>query len=374
MKSLFALSILTVMLVLAGCSDDGSNPVTPVNNPTQDVTLNGRAAVLYINGEDALNASKILLKEFIGQNKDILIALLVVGYSPEEIVQVVRIVYQYDPQLAEDILVAAMGDKTKAQIAELILFGYENFLKMHPEILEHFMQLLQDIDKEVKILKEKYGMQAEEILILLKQYGNDAKAIIEKLIKYYPLAEEEIKKLLVKNNFSEDDIINVLKDIYNRNAKDVFDFLKNNGYKIESILSSLKTKYNLNITELNDILKNSGYDVNYILNRLKELKFSLNDIADLLKDHYNLSPEDIAGYLKNLNANAEQIAQFLKDKYNMSVSQIAVILKDKGFNLGQIASMLKDYFSLALQEIIDILKSIGFSSCDVLNYFGLPCF
>jgi hypothetical protein len=58
MKNLFALSILTVMLVIAGCTDDGSNPVTTINNPTQDVTLNGRAAVLYINGEDVLNAAK----------------------------------------------------------------------------------------------------------------------------------------------------------------------------------------------------------------------------------------------------------------------------------------------------------------------------
>lgn len=168
MKNLKLLTALFAFILLAACSED-KLPTEP-NLPETD-KLNSRSAELYGGGVDAVEAARIIKAEFSFDDNILLKSLYDAGYSAGDITRAIHIAYDYNPRLAETVLVGILTNKTISDVTELILTEYKSELKLKPTDLKYFIRNVDTIERRVIILKESFEKSPAETLELLKFPG-----------------------------------------------------------------------------------------------------------------------------------------------------------------------------------------------------------
>jgi len=162
------------------------------------------------------------------------------GYSAGDVTEAIHLAYDYNPRLAEPILIEIITNKIVSDIAELILAEYTAELKLKPADLKYFIQKVEELESRVLILKDLYDKLPAEILEILKGPGVDVTEIIRLLKNHFSLTEEDIKEIMLNAELTAAEIAGVLKSIYNRTAAEVMQFLTENSYPVNEALGVLK--------------------------------------------------------------------------------------------------------------------------------------
>lgn len=273
----------------------------------------------------------------------------------------------------------------------------------------------------VKVLKKVWGssiQQMEAIVVALKSsYGssitsmkNIATALIEawgsnyyqQIVRALTLAWSGTQNLI--NNIAD-----ILKTKFSLSVESVMAALKHCGfgsYEMAAVMYSkfgaiatdvarfLRDQWSKSASQIATRLRDAGYAAKYITNALQNLGYSIETVAAILNDHFNLGAETImeafkyAGYgsyemtavmLSEFKTNASTVASFLKNKWSKNSGQIASRLEDAGYaakyvanaleNLGYsantVAKRLKENFSNITDfTAMEALKYAGFGSTE----------
>jgi len=370
MKRLYLLSAIFLVLTLVSCSDEKA-PNEP--DITDNEKLNNRSTELFNQGIAVVEAAETIFKEFSFETDVLLKSLYKSGYPADDITKAIHIAFEYNPVLAEPILNAVLTNKTVSDVAELILAEYTTELKQKSSDLKYFIQKVDAPERRVLILKDLYDKQPLEILLYLNVPGEDVTEIIRLLISNFSLSEEDVKVIILDAELTVREIAGVLKSVYSTPAAEVTQFLYENGYALDDILIVLKDLYNLTIFQVSEILESLNFQTSKIASKLITLNYTFEEIAVLLKDHFLYSAKETIVLFKSLNASAGQSADVLKNVYGQTVPELIVTLYDAGYSVDDILDVLKNHFSLGIQEIIDLVKYIGIDQCEVLQFFNIPC-
>ena len=106
MKYISLLTALFLILMLAGCSEDEA-PTNP--NIPENEKLNSRSAELYNQGVDVVEAAKTIKREFSFEDNVLLKSLYNAGYSAGDVTEAIHLAYEYNPRLAETILIEILN-------------------------------------------------------------------------------------------------------------------------------------------------------------------------------------------------------------------------------------------------------------------------
>lgn len=262
---------------------------------------------------------------------------------------------------------------------------------------------VQQMEKIVAALKLSYGSSINTMKniasALIEAWGNSAYQSIARALTLawsgtynlinniadilktkFSLSHEAVMFALKHCGFGSYDMTAVMRSKFGAIATDVARFLKDHWSKSASQIATR--------------LRDANYAAKYITNALQNLGYSIETVAGILNDHFNLGHETImeafkyAGYgsyemskvmRSEFKATASTVAGFLKNKWSKNSSQIAARLEDAGYaakyvanaleNLGYsantVAKRIKENFSsISDYNAMAALKYAGFGSSE----------
>lgn len=224
-------------------------------------------------------------------------------------------------------------------------------------------------------LKQIYGKTKNAAAAILAGVGATALEIAAAMHQVYVQTAAETAKILKGAGFSAEQIALALRTIFAFDLSAAAALMKSLGYSLVDLWWALAATFGASPAELAELMMELQFDLQDIMEQMhrqqvppaeaanvaKGAGYSATDIANALKDAYDLSAHAIVSVLSSVLVEIQDIGAALKVAYGLTASQTAAILKDAGATVEQIALVLTEVYKQGAQAVASVLRGLGFS-------------
>ncbi|HUE09230.1 MAG TPA: RHS repeat-associated core domain-containing protein [Acidimicrobiales bacterium] len=157
---------------------------------------------------------------------------------------------------------------------------------------------------------------------------------------------------LVDAGYSAAQLATTLANDFAEGVNQAVGTLVNLGYSIQNVAEAAINVFSTSAVQFAQIMKD-GFN------------YTVQQVAGVLKDVYNLGDQVAAQILKGVNFAVDQVASALQSVYNDAAAAVATVLQAINYGVAQIGAALQQVFAETDQAVAVALKALGYAAGQV---------